>query len=62
MEILDKLCNAPVGASIILSYDDLSTCEYYRVKMAKAIHEYPGVVVKRVKTKNHYNLLITKEN
>jgi len=61
MEILDKLCNAPVGASTLLSYADLSTCEYYRLKMAKVIKEYPGVVVRRIKTKNHYNLLIKKE-
>ena len=61
MEILNKLFHCPKGASILLSYDDLSTCEYYRVKFAKAIHDYPGVVIKRVRTKNHYNIILKKE-
>ena len=61
MEILDKLFHCPKGASILMSYDDLSTCEYYRLKFIRRAKEYPGIKIQRIRTKNHYNILLIKE-
>ena len=61
MEILDKICNAPGGSHILLTFDSVEMCEHVRVKMAKKLCEYPGVNIQRVRTKNHYNIKVSKE-